>query len=139
MKTRTLIFFASLLLFFSISNAQTNQNWQPVLISMDGTNGYKGVEMYYAIEKCNADDVLHLKIVNTNNFALKAHWINVIVDNSEKEHYGKTELITVKIDANKELIGTCKKSDPLLLKLNDFGVKSIDFKTLVGSNFDISK
>lgn len=138
MKTRNYIFLTALMLFFSFLNAQTNTNWQPVLISMDGTNGYKGVELYYSLETCNSTDVVKLKLVNTNTFALKAHWITVLVTNSDKELYGKTELVTVQLDANKEYIGTCKKTDKLTIKLSDYGIKATDLKTMVGSNFDIS-
>lgn len=126
------------MLFFSFLRAQTKTNWQPVLISMDGTNGYKGVELYYSVETCNATDVIKLKLVNTNSFALKAHWITVLVTNGDKELYGKTELVTVQLDANKEYIGTCKKTDKLTIKLADYGIKATDLKTMVGSNFDIS-
>lgn len=126
------------MIFFSLSKAQTAINWQPVLISMDGTNGYKGVEMYYSVEKCNSNDVILLKLVNTNTFALKAHWISVLVTNSDKELYGKTELVTIQLEANKEYIGSCKKTDKLMIKLNDYGIKGSDLKTMVGSNFDIS-
>jgi hypothetical protein len=62
----------------------------------------------------------------------------VLVTNGDKELYGKTELVTVQLDANKEYIGTCKKTDKLTIKLADYGIKATDLKTMVGSNFDIS-
>lgn len=106
---------------------------------MDGTNGYQGVEMYYATATCNSTEVLVLKIVNTNSYAVKAQWINLIVDKNDKEHFGKTQLTSFKIDSSVTSAGDCNKANALMIKLSDYGVKASDLKTFIGSNFDISK
>lgn len=140
MKYRSFLLSALFVFFIAFSKAQTNSAWTPVLISMDGTNSYNGIELNYQLTKCGNDDVLLLKLTNTNSFAVKAHWINVIKTKDGKELYGNSKLSTVTLGANAENSGNCKgKPTELKINLTDFGVKASDFETIVGSSFDTSK
>lgn len=142
MKTQTLTFISAMMLFFGVINGQTTSNneWHPVLISMDGTNGYLGVEASYSLSKCNSNDVVLLKLVNTNNYAVKAQWVNVVVTKDGKELYGNNKLVSVKLPASSEKAGDCdSKIVELTIKLSDFGVQTNNFDTFVGSNFNTIK
>jgi len=133
-NSRTLI--TALLMMFGVVKAQTNTSWTPVLVNVDGTNTFKGVEVYYSLSTCGADEVVFLKLVNTNAKAMKAQWINDVVTNDTKEHYGKTKLVSVNINANSEIIGSCKsKVKELIIKLKKYDVEAKDFNTIVGSSF----
>jgi uncharacterized protein YpmB len=142
MKMRNLILAAALMMMFDVATAQnsakaqSNSQWIPVLTNVDGTNTFKGVEMYYSVSKCGSDDVVLLKLVNTNAQAVKAQWINDVISNDTKEHYGQTKLVTMSLKANSEVMSTCdNKVKELTLKLKDYGVEAKDFNTIVGSSF----
>jgi hypothetical protein len=140
MKYRSFLFSALFVFFIGFSKAQTNTAWTPVLISMDGTNSYNGVELNYQLTKCGNDDVLLLKLTNTNTYSVKAHWINVIKTKDGKELYGNSKLTSVTLGANAENNGNCKgKPAELKIKLSDFGANASNFETIVGSSFDTSK
>lgn len=136
MKIKNLILIASLVMMFGVTKAQNNVEWTPILVSMDGTNTFKGVEAYYSLSNCGGKDVLIIKLINTNNKAVKAQWVNAIVSNDEKEHYGKTKLVSVNLKATSESVGACNsKPSELIVKLSDYGVTLKEFKTIVGSSF----
>ena len=136
MKIKSIIFLAVMVLFIGALKSQSNSPWTPVLVSMDGTNTYKGVEMYYSLSKCGNKDVVLVKLINTNSNAVKAQWITAVVSNDNKEHYGKTQLVSVNLKANSESVGACNsKPSELVIKLADFGVTSEQFQTIVGSSF----
>lgn len=141
MKLRTLLFLTFFALTFNFYKAQqSNSSWTPVLISMDGTNSYNGVEMEYQLTKCGDDDVVLLKLKNTNTFSVKAHWIPVIKTTEGKELYGNSKLLTVSLTANTETLGDCKsKPADLKIKLSDFGITGSQFETIIGSSFDTTK
>jgi hypothetical protein len=133
MKMRNLFLTALLMMAFGFAKAQT---WTPVLANVDGTNTFKGVEVYYMLSGCGASEVVILKLVNTNAKDVKAQWVTDIITTDEKEHYGKTTLVAVKLKANTEVAGTCNgKIKELVIKLSDFGVAKKDFSTIVASSF----
>jgi hypothetical protein len=135
MKIRNLILVAALMLTLG-AKAQNNSQWTPVLVNVDGTNTYKGVEMYYSLSNCGGSEVVFLKLVNTNAQAVKAQWVNDVVTNDNAEHYGKTKLVSVSLKPNSEVIGTCDtKIKELSVKLKEFDVEAKDFNTIVGSSF----
>lgn len=136
MKIKNLILAAALVMMFGVVKAQSNSQWTPVLTNVDGTNTFKGVEMYYSISTCGTSEVVFLKLVNTNAQTVKAQWINDVVSNDNKEHYGQTKLVSVTLKPNSEVVGTCNtKIKELVVKLKDYGVEAKDFNTIVGSSF----
>ena len=136
MKIKNLILIAALMMMFGVVRSQNAVEWTPVLVSMDGTNTFKGVEMYYSLSNCGGNDVVLVKLINSNAKTVKAQWVNAIVSIDEKEHYGKTKLVSVNLKANSESIGVCNaKPTELVIKLSDYGVSVKDFKTIVGSSF----
>lgn len=136
MKIKNLILAAALIMMFGVAKAQQNSQWIPVLTNVDGTNTFKGVEMYYSLSTCGTNEVVLLKLVNTNAQSVKAQWINDVVSNDTKEHYGQTKLVSVTLKANSETVGSCSNNTKeLVVKLKDFGVAAKDFNTIVGSSF----
>lgn len=133
---RNLVLIAALMMMFGVVRSQTSVQWTPVLVNVDGTNTFKGVELYYSLSTCGANEVVLLKLVNTNAKTVKAQWINDIVTNDNAEHYGKTKLVSVNLNANSEVVGSCNtKTKELLVKLKDYGVEAKNFYTIIGSSF----
>lgn len=140
MKIKNLLIVAAFFLIAGFLKSQTTANWQFAAIGMDGTNGYNNVEVYYSVSTCNKNEVISLKLINHNNYDVKAQWINVVVGNDDKEHYGKSKLVSYKLAANETVIGDCKdKTSTLTFKLSDYGLKASDVRIFVGSNFDVIK
>jgi hypothetical protein len=136
MKMRNLILAAALMMMFGSAKAQSKSQWTPVLTNVDGTNTFKGVEMYYSVSNCGSSEVIFLKLVNTNAQTVKAQWINDVVSNDNKEHYGQTKLVSVTLKPNSEVVGSCNtKIKELLVKLKDYGIEAKDLNTIVGSSF----
>ncbi len=131
----------TIMLFCGVLTAQTNKEWKPVLISMDGSNGFAGVEATYMLEKCNSVDVVLLKLKNTNNYAVKTQWINSVVTKDGKDLFGTNSKISrIRIGANGEGAGDCSGNTvELTIKLSDFGILLNNFETFVGSNFFAAK
>jgi len=61
------------MLFFGVLRSQTGKQWTPVLISMDGTNGFAGVEATYSLDKCGSNDIVLLRLKNTNSYSVKTN------------------------------------------------------------------
>ena len=140
MKIKTLITFVALLLSSSFLKSQTSINWQPAAISIDGTNGFQGVDVYYYLTTCNSNDVVILKLINRNPYDVKAQWKSVLVGNNDKELFGKSKLVSLKLSAKSEVEGSCKgKEAVLIVKLSDYGLKASDFRIFAGSAFDVIK
>ena len=68
MKIKNLILITALFFLSGTFKGQSNNNWIPVLISADGTNGNAGVEASYMLAKCNASDVVFIKLTNNNQY-----------------------------------------------------------------------
>lgn len=133
---RNLILAAVLMMTLGVAKAQNDAQWTQVLVNVDGTNTFKNVEVYYMLSTCGADEVVLLKMINSNTTDVKAQWVTDIVTTDEKEHYGKTQLVSVKLKASSETVGSCNgKVKELVIKLSDFGVAKKDFSTIVGSSF----
>ncbi len=140
MNIKNLITALAFILCSSFLKSQSSVNWQLAAIGMDGTNGYNNVEVYYSVSTCNSNEVISLKLINHNDYEVKAQWINVVVGNDDKEHYGKSKLVSYKLAAKAEVIGDCKdKTSTLTFKLSDYGIKASDLRIFVGSNFDVIK
>jgi hypothetical protein len=134
-------FFLSLAFFIVNQSAiaQTKTEWLPVLISSDGTNGYEGVVATYTLTNCNARQILLLKLVNTNNYAIKAKWRNLIQTSDGRDLFGTGDPLLMTLTPNSETKGACENNFQLTINLNDFGIKEIDFKTFIASDFEVIK
>lgn len=133
---RNLILAVAIMIGSGVVKAQNSNQWTPVLVNVDGTNTFKNVEVYYSLSSCGSDDVVILKMINANTTDVKAQWVTDIVTKDDKEHYGNTKLVSVKLKASSEVVGACNSNiKELVIKLSDFGVSKNDFSTIIGSSF----
>jgi len=140
MKIQTLIFFTAMLLFFGTFKAQTNNEWQPVLISSDGTNEFKGVVATYSLATCNSKEIVLVKLVNNNNYALKAQWRNLVQTEDGRDLFGTGEPLLIALAPNSQTSGDCSGNNfQLIIKLSDFSIKSANFKTFIAANFEVTR
>ena len=140
MKIKNLILITALFFLSGTFKGQSNNNWIPVLISTDGTNGNAGVEASYMLAKCNASDVVFIKLTNNNQYPVTAQWIDLVQTKDGKEHFGNSKVVSIKLGAKSETTGDCTgNTAQLIITLSDFGVDVKNFETVVGSNFYVAK
>ncbi len=121
-------------------NARTQNEWKPFMLNHDGTNVNGGVQAVYALVKCNNEDVVLLKMNNTNSFSVKAQWINQIISKDGKENFDPAKITFISLPPNTETTGDCSgNTTQLMVKLSDLGVSLNNFETFVCSNFYAAK
>lgn len=133
-----------LLILFFFSNlrldAQTN-DWQPIYLLATGANTMDGVEASFQLNTCNGEDVVHVKFINHNEYAVKLEWFDDVFTQElkwiNKEQAGNKKSIT--LAAKAEAKGAClNNSHPeLIIKVKDFVATKKDFKRYSSSQLMI--
>lgn len=141
MKKLFTLFFS--ILFFALvqdSFAQNSApNWQPVWLSIDGTNSFHEVDAYYALTSCGGVETVLIKLVNHNNFSLKAEWKDMVLTLDDKQVFRSKEKNSILLKANSESAGDCSGNNiQLVVKYSDFAIDKKNFKTFITSEFDFS-
>jgi hypothetical protein len=137
MKIRNYFFLIGFILLAGFSKGQSKDTWQLLGISIDGTNGFSGVQAYFKLTTCNGVEQVQVKLVNNNNYAVRAGWRNFIYTNDGKQLSGRVAQDSVNIAAKSEVKADCGVNTPgLVLKLSDFDTDAANFKTFVTGDFD---
>ena len=127
------------MLLACFSKAQSNGNWQP-LSFISGTNSINGVEAYSQATTCNGTEMVLLKFINHNYFAVRAGWKDMAVTKDNQHLSANTAQDSVSIGANSEVAGTCAGNmTQLALKLSDFGIDMNKFNYLIAIDFSFVK
>lgn len=134
---KNLLYLAFSFFLFSGIKAQTNENWQGILLSTDGTNALNGVKAYYKVAACNNNEVIMLKFVNTNSYTVKAGWKDMIITKNNNKLTGNNTQDSLTLAPHAEIAGDCSGNNTeLTVKLSDFGTDIYDFKTFLATGFD---
>jgi hypothetical protein len=137
MKISNYFFLIGFVVLASFSKGQTKDNWQLLGISIDGTNGFSGVQAYFKLATCNGVEEVQVKLVNNNNYAVRAGWRNFIYTNDGKQLSGRVAQDSVNIGPKSEVKADCGVNTPgLVLKLSDYDTDAANFKTFVTGDFD---
>lgn len=112
---------------FSIkSKAQINVAWQPMYLTVSGSNLVDGVEGFFAQSSCNSEPVILIKFVNHNTYDVKISWYDgvFLTDNKWLNKSDIKDLKKLQLNAEKELAGDCSGTNPLLMIkiMNELGV-----------------
>lgn len=135
----------SLLLALIVSSnfridAQTN-DWQPIYLLVTGANTMDGVEASFQLNTCNGEDVVFVKFINHNEYAVKVEWFDGVFTQElkwvNKEQAGDKKSIT--LAAKAESKGTCLNNSypELIIKVKDFVAGKKDFKRYSSSQLMI--
>ena len=137
MKNQFCTLFLVFILLGSFAKAQSNENWQPVALTAGGANNENGIVVTYQLASSNGNDVVIVKLVNHNAYAVKATWKDLIVTKSDQNLSGNNtpESVTIapKIRASDDLGNTVQ----VTVKLIDFHTSATNFKSFDVSNFDV--
>ncbi len=113
------------------ADAQTSE-WQPIYLQVTGANTMEGVEASFQLNTCNAEDVIYVKFINHNEYAVKLEWFDGVFSQElkwvNKEGAGDKKSIT--LAAKAEAKGSClNNSNPeLIVKVKDFVAGKKDVK-----------
>lgn len=105
------------------AHAQTN-DWQPIYLLVSGANTMEGVEASFQLNTCNGEDVIYVKFINHNEYAVKLEWFDGVFSQElkwvNKEQAGDKKTIT--IPANAQAKGACLNNthQELIIKVKDF-------------------
>jgi hypothetical protein len=127
----------SLLILFSVSSvfAQSNSEWRPIGLTVSGKNVQNGVEAFYLLTKCNNENLVFIKLINHNAFAVTVNWYDAIFTKNTKWCRNQKADIrkSITIGANEVLNGDCSGNihGELVVNALDF-IKEIDDFLLFG-------
>jgi hypothetical protein len=141
---KTLLFF---LLFFGLLSittliqAQNNIKWQPMFLTVSGSNIIDGVEGYFAQDICNSEPVILVKFINKNAYNVNISWFDGFFT-ADTKWINKNEakdLKKITLSAQNEIEGDCFVQNPfLIIKIKDVLPSVADFKRYNASSIVIS-
>jgi hypothetical protein len=134
-KMKHLLLLGAFICTFGTSKAQTSGTWNPLWLS--STNMFKGVEGFYQLTTCNGKQMVLLKFVNHNNYAIKAGWKGTVITIDGQQHIEKATTDSLTVSANSQLAGDCSSNTALLVvNLKDFNFDLATFKAFKATDFD---
>lgn len=121
-----------------VCKAQATENWQMFTLNIhDGTNQVDGVQGFCQVTKCNGTEVVMLKLINLNDYSVKAGWKDLVLTKDDRRLSANVAQDSVTIGPKKEIKGDCTGNTvQLVLKLSDFGTDIDNFKDVIASDFD---
>lgn len=141
-----IIFFVFCSFFIlSRTDAQTNSaiggtGWDPIGFSVIGHNTMNGVEAYYQLNKCTEEDVVFVKLINHNKYAVTVEWYPAVFTKELKwiRKENLSDKISVVVNPDVELRGDCTDTNKMMMiHLKDFSVDAINFNRYGTSNFAV--
>lgn len=135
--------FLVLFLFLCpLVNAQNKNGWEPMYLQVSGSNNMDGVEASFQASSCNNENVVYLKFVNKNDYAVKLEWFDAVFTQELKwvNKEGEANKRTLVLPAKGQMTGSCVKTPApeLIVKLNDFVSDRKNFKRYVSSQLTIT-
>lgn len=123
-------------------NAQSGAEWQPIYLQVTGHNTMDGVEALFQLNSCNGEDIISIKYINHNDYAVKLEWFDAVFTQElkwiNKEQAGDKK--TIQLAAKEEAIGKCSNNlyAELIVKVKDFTADKKDFKRYSASRLRVS-
>ena len=145
MVKKVLLLVFSLLSFHLKSFSQTNPasggaGWNPIGLTVSGHNTINGVDASYQLNTCNGEDVVFVKLVNHNTYAVTVEWYPAVFTQDQQwiKKENLTDKISVALAPNIELAGDCSGTKSgMLIRLSDFSVQPLNFFRYGATNFSV--
>ena len=135
-----LLFVLCFHFFISKSFAQTT--WNPIGLSVSGNNTMNGVDALFQLNTCNGEDVVFMKLVNHNSYAVTVEWYPAVFTNDLKwiKKENLSDKKSIALDPNSEVASDCSGANPMMMNLlKDFSVVASNFMRFGTTNFVIIK
>ena len=139
MKKYLLFAFCFLFLHSKIFAQNT---WNPIGLSVSGDNTMNGVDALFQLNTCNGEDVVFMKLVNHNSYAVIVEWYPAVFTNDlkwiKKENISDKKSIT--LSPNSDVASDCSGSYRIMMNLlKDFSIGAADFMRFGTTNFAVIK
>ena len=133
--------FVFVLFVYRISFAQMTSDWQPIYLTVGGSNTVNGVSAFFQINICNGADVVYIKFINQNNYPVKLQWYDAVFTQEKKwvNKENPSEKKSLTLNAGSEVKGECSanNSAEVVVPLKDFIDKAENFKRYTASHFEV--
>jgi hypothetical protein len=133
-------------LIFSFHNkalAQASSDWAFIGLTVSGINISEGVEAFYQASTCNGKDVIYLKFINHNKYAVKLEWADAVFTQDLKWFYrdNTADKKSITIPANSEVKGECTNSSAVTSgKANNFHAElSVEMKDFIADKANFKR
>jgi len=113
-------------------------DWTPIFLQPTGNNVVNGVEGYFQRGICGMDEVVFIKFVNTNNYAVILHWYNAIFTQDITWVHHADDTKTLNVPAASTLTGACGSEVILIVKLSEFISDPAQFKRYGAIYFNVT-
>lgn len=143
-KKLPLLILLFVLIFCSSSrmNAQSDADWQPIYLQVTGHNMMDGVEASFQVRTCNGEDLIYIKYINHNDYAVKLEWFDAVFTQALKwiNKEQAADKKTIQLAAKEEAMGKCSNNlyAELIVKVKDFTADKKDFKRYSASRLLVS-
>ena len=133
----TFIFSAIISSLTCFGQNEGSTDWEHIYLQVAGHNEVDGVYAWFKESSCD-EDVVFLKFKNTNDKAVNVSWYGGVFksDLTWVDHSDLT--YNFEISANSEVEASCVNENSLLVKLNDYSVKSSEFKRFTTKDFTVT-
>lgn len=118
------------LLVFSISAHSQTSDWTPVFLTPSGNHIVNGVEAYFQQNSCSDEDVVFIKFVNTNSYAVSLEWYNAVFTKELTWVHQENDRKSIIVPAATTLNGNCSSELMLMVDLSLFISDPSQFKRL---------
>jgi len=123
-------------------NAQSGADWQPIYLQVTGHNTMDGVEALFQLSSCNGEDIISIKYINHNDYAVKLEWFDAVFTRELKwiNKEQAADKKTIQLAAKEEAMGTCSNNlyAELIVKVKDFTADKKDFNRYSASRLWVS-
>lgn len=139
MKRLLFLFFTVSALQYSADSKAQTTDWTPIFLTVSGNHIVNGLEGYFQKGVCNNEDVIFVKFVNTNAYAVALTWYNAVFTHEIKWYYNADDTKSLTVPAATTAEGTCGGEALLVIKLSDFISDPNQFKRYCSVELTISK
>lgn len=140
LKFNILCFF--MLFYASAIFAQKSPVWHPIGLTVSGKNIQNGVEAFYRVSKSKNKDIILIKFVNLNNYAVNLEWNDAVY--TKEQQWKRNEKADVRkcltLNNNEIVSGNISDNSPkeLIVKVDDFITNINDFNLYKLDAFKVS-
>lgn len=120
--------------------AQISATWEPMYLTVSGSNLIDGVEGFFTQSTCNSEPVIFVKFVNHNTYDVKISWFDGFFTSDSKWTIKSNpqDLKNITLNAQKEISGNCSSDPNLVIKIKDALPNASSFKRYNASSLIIS-
>ena len=136
-----LLFLFGLSLISSASNVnaqnQSSDDWSHIFLKPTGNNEIDGVLAWFKQVNCDGEQVVLLKLQNTNPFTVVVNWSEAVFKRDLSWINKEEQIQHIQIPADETVEGKCTDSNVLKIELSKFVDDPKEFKRFSTNGFAV--